>query len=262
MVETSSFVELACREARRIIPGVDEIRTQVLAQVENKAIAIAEPLVDNRMLSPLQVLILAIDDQWVVWQTGAYEGWLEVEGRTGVVVRSFRADPDATAVRFSDQVSKTLEIGKERRAHAVLWSVPPDGPWPWPAVEEIQFSDGVRGPVSPQLPVTAHHLITEYISELLGEGGWAWDAIADLVDEYPRLALDTIVRAAHEAHDEDVISRIGAGHLESLVSRHGDVVDEELSSAAASSAGVRLALRAVWAPLPPRTAAVARRSAT
>lgn len=255
MMDSELFSEIASREGRCIVPNADALRTQIVAQAKNQVVTIVEPVVDGRMLAPIQILLLAVDGQWIAWQAGEYGEWMEVEGGTGVVIRSFRVDSEATSVLFSDQLSKVLDVGNERRAHAVLWSVPRGGPWLWPTVEEIQLNDIRQRPASPRLPVTSEYLIGEYISGLIDEGGWAWEALADLIDQYPTLALETIVRAINEAHDEEILSRIGAGHLESLVRHHGDSLDEALATAAALSPAVRLALLSVWTPLPPRTAA-------
>ena len=257
-MDSGSLGELARSEVLRILPAAGSVRTQVLAEAEDQAIVIAEPVVNGRRLAPLQILLLRVEDQWVVWQTGAYGSWMEMEGQVGVVVRPYRADPDATAVRFGDQLSKTLQIGTERNAHAVLWSVPAKGQWDWPPVEEVVFADGGQRPISSRLAITKGHLTREYIAEMLGEAAWAWNVLADLVDHDPGLALEVVIKAVDQARDEDVISRIGAGLLESLVRNHGHVLDDALASAAASSAAVRLALQSVWAKLPPRTAVVGR----
>ena len=223
--------------------------------VNGRAVVVAEPIIEQRSLPPIDVLLIEIDDEWVAWSTGPHESWLPLDKGVGVVLKAFRVDPDATEVSFGDDRATVIEIGGVFVAHAAMWEVAVDSDCDWPTVDSVYIDGHHEDPVSPEHALTIEYLSSEYVAELVGKADWAWDAVADLVDRHAFSAIKVILAAVDHAHDEELLSRIGAGHLESLVRRHGQSLDEPLAAAAASSAAFRLALRSVWAPLPSLTAA-------
>lgn len=254
------FTELARSQIAALYPGASQIKVQVLVQDQDRAVVVAEPVFKSTTTSPIQILLLELDNQWIVWNCGQYEGWLEVEGGMGVAIKSYVVDPATKSVRFTNQVSEAINVGNHRRAHAALWSVSSSEDWIWPTVEEIYVEGATKGglrPAAPWLGVTPGYLVGEYIAEVtLDSCGWAWNVFADLIGEHPRLALDLIILAVNACDDAVALTRIGAGHLETLVNEYGELLDKTLSKAALSDPKLRLALQSLWVSLPSATASV------
>jgi hypothetical protein len=88
---------------------------------------------------------------------------------------------------------------------------------------------------------------------------WAVEALTDLLDDDPDEAWRVVIELVVAADTEELLCRIGAGPLETLVTNHGERFISRIESAARSDAKFLTALSCVWASdasVSPRLAAL------
>lgn len=260
-VEDAFLCDLVEAEIRAAVPAATQVATTVIGRRAGKAMVIAEVMANEKALAPLVAVLIEIDKDWIVWGLGAEDQTFEIEGACGPVAKAYRVEPGTATVQFIDQTAQVVEVQSGPVAFAIIWCARADADISWPAIQAIEVRGQLLPPVADDLAVTRDFLIGEFIAEQIGdaEGGWAWNTVADLVDENPALAWDLIRAAIVRAHDDEVVSRIGAGHLETLLRCHGELLEREIAEAAMRSEAVQRALLAAWAPLPRRVATVLAR---
>jgi Family of unknown function (DUF6869) len=75
---------------------------------------------------------------------------------------------------------------------------------------------------------------------------WAYDAVADLIDDDPCLAWTIILEILHRAHSEGTFSLAAAGPLEDLIAFHGRNLIDRIEQQADGDETLRRALFGVW----------------
>ena len=78
------------------------------------------------------------------------------------------------------------------------------------------------------------------------DGSWAYDALADLIDEDPALACAIILELVHRASPGGVFDLVAAGPLEDLVAWRGQEVIDLLEPRVGDDEPLRRALAGIW----------------
>jgi hypothetical protein len=103
--------------------------------------------------------------------------------------------------------------------------------------------------LNPREPNDRDLLISEWLryAELGNEDGfWAYDALADLIDEDPVLAWEMILELVHRATPGRVFDLVAAGPLEDLVAWHGLEIIDLIEPRAGDDEPLRRALSGIW----------------
>lgn len=85
-----------------------------------------------------------------------------------------------------------------------------------------------------------------YDSPFIGNYEWAFDAVEDLISADPHEALSLIKAILQQSDDEFLVANLAAGPLETLLSRHGFAVIEEIEEEALSNSRFKHLLGGVW----------------
>ena len=103
--------------------------------------------------------------------------------------------------------------------------------------------------LNPREPSDRDLLISEwlrYAESGKEDGFWAYEALADLIDEDPALAWAIILELVHRASPGGVFDLVAAGPLEDLVAWHGREVIELIEPRVGDDEPLRRALSGIW----------------
>jgi hypothetical protein len=106
-----------------------------------------------------------------------------------------------------------------------------------------------EGELSPREPNDRDLLISEwprYAESGKEDGFWAYEALADLIDEDPALAWAIILELVHRASPGRVFDLVAAGPLEDLVAWHGREVIDLIEPRVGDDEPLRRALAGIW----------------
>ena len=85
-----------------------------------------------------------------------------------------------------------------------------------------------------------------YLKEKRTEDSWAFDRVAKIVRDDPRVALELTLLLLTKASDDAVLAYVAAGPLEDLLKMHGPQVIDRIERMADRDSRLQLALSGVW----------------
>jgi hypothetical protein len=102
---------------------------------------------------------------------------------------------------------------------------------------------------NPREPNDQDLLISEwlrYAESGKEDGSWAYEVLADLIDEDPALAWAIVLELVHRASPGGVFDLVAAGPLEDLVAWHGREVIDLIEPRVGDDEPLRRALSGIW----------------
>lgn len=90
------------------------------------------------------------------------------------------------------------------------------------------------------------YTLLEYESPFIANYEWASDAVADIIADDPQQGLTLIKTLLERAENDHLIANLAAGPLETLLSRHGSSIIDEIETESLKNKKFNYLLGGVW----------------